>query len=176
MDAQPIIEAIQSGVKDKNLLVRFYALHNGTDLWIDGVTWFFYNLDMEEYLRGEFGIDYPDALYDVIDSNDEFIQRTCFVDGVFKTHSRYEEIQQLLNEYPEEAIEACISLSIPLDKMEESYRGQYKTFAEFVEEQYRETSELDNDILKYFDWERVAEDWEGQFYFEKGFVFDATVG
>lgn len=173
MDAQTVIEKIQSNVKDKTLLVRFYNLHNGTDLWIDGVNWYFYDFDMREYLHEEYGIDLPEGVeltYDVLDASDDFIKETCFVNGVFKTHTRYEEVQKLLVDYSESAISACLALGIDLENMGDAYRGQYESLADFCKEAF-ETPEIPERFLNYIDWERYAEDNMQDYSFENGYVF-----
>lgn len=175
MDAQTIIETLQRDVKDKTLLVRFYNLHNGTDIWIDGLNWRLYDFDMQEYLHEEYGIDIPTpVMFDVMNAYDELTQKTCFPKGIFSRQA-YDSINDALIEMSDEAILAGLSLGFTLDTMADKYRGKWESFEAFVEQNYEETCEEEiRKVLKYFDWSKVAEEWEADYHHSEGFVFHAS--
>lgn len=178
MDAQSIIETLQRDVKDKTLLVRFYNLKNGADIWIDGLCWAMYDFDMKDYLHEEFGIELEgDMTFDVMDADSDFIQRTCFNKGVFSL-STYEKINEALVTHSEEAIEAALVFSINLDVIEDAYCGKYSSFVAFCEQRFNELDlpNIPQDYHKFIDYEKVADDWEQYYHYHEGHVFDATVG
>lgn len=178
MDAQTIIEQLQRDVRDKTLLVRFYNIHNGTDLWIDGLCWRNYDFDMVDYLHEEFGIELEGNMtFDVMDADNDFIKEHCFnAKGLF-SRTNYDEINSALCEFDEDVISSAIAMGIPVSSINsDMYRGKYKDFVSFVEETFAELElyNIPEPYRKYIDYERVAEDWEQQYYFANGHVFDAT--
>ena len=178
MDAQSIIETLQRDVKDKTLLVRFYNLKNGADIWIEGLCWAMYDFDMKEYLHEEFGVDIEgDMTFDVMDSDSEFIQKTCFKKGVFSL-SAYEEINQALVTHSEEVLEAALECGINISDIEDAYCGKYSSFAAFCEHLFSELDlpNIPEEYRKFIDYEKVADDWEQYYHYHEGPVFDATVG
>lgn len=177
MDAQTIIETLQRDVKDKTILVRFYNIHNGTDIWIDGLDWRLYDFNMRDYLHEEFGIDlpeYPALTFDVMDVDSDFIKKTCFPKGIFSV-TAYDLVNSVLVNMSDDAILAGLSLGFTLDTMADKYRGHWESFEAFVEQNYTETCEEEiRKVLKYFDWSKVAEEWEASYLHSEGFVFDAS--
>lgn len=178
MDAQTIIEQLQRDVKDKTLLVRFYNLHNGTDLWIDGLCWRNYDFDMAEYLAEEFGIILSGAMtFDIMNAEEEFIKRHCFNKrGVF-SQTIYDELNDALVEFDEDVIDAAVAMGIPISSINsDMYKGKFKSFVAFVEESFNELElyNIPEQYQKFIDYEKVAESWEQQYYFANGHVFDAT--
>lgn len=184
MDSQAIIERINQDVKDKTLLVRFYNLQNGVDLWIDGLCWSCYDFDMKDYLREELGIELWDMKlsYDVLKSDDDFINRTSFVKGqtgLLFSKDKYDEVNQLINaNYSQSAIEAAFEFGISADNFENAYKGYHENFVSFATGMFDELClhEIPEEYREFIDYEKYAESLEQQYYFSNGHVFDATIG
>lgn len=178
MDSAAVIMAIQNEVIDGDLLVRFYNLQNGTDLWIEGLTWRLYEYDMINYIRREFGFDLSELgsnfMFDVIDAKDDFIRQTCFIDGVFKTKTRYDSIQYLLNNHSKGFIIAAMALGIDLDKAEDLfiYEG---TIVEMLNDQIDDILQSGNigNLGYYIDRDRYIADNKANYSESGGFVFIA---
>lgn len=180
MDSQAIIDRIKQDVKDKTLLVRFYNLQNGVDLWIDVLCWRCYDFDMKAYLREELGIELWDMKlsYEVLKSDEDFYNTHCFYKGVFDT-KKYDEIQQLLagTSLTEEAISAGLDSGIELDNLENALEASgYKDFLSFATDRFKELYfyEIPESVQKFIDFEAYADSIEQDYYFSDGFVFDAT--
>ena len=186
MDAQSVIDQLKRDVKDKTLLVRFYNLKNGTDIWIDGLCWRLYDFDMKMYLSEEFGINIDEMLnqfreepftFDVMDADDDFIKRHCFnKNGVF-SQTTYDHLNAALVDMSDEAIDAGVASGISIDNLNSDvYRGKWPTFAAFAEDLFNELSlhEVPEAYRKFIDYEKVAESYEQDFYYNEGHVFDAT--
>lgn len=180
MDSQAIIDRINSDVKDKTLLVRFFNLQNGVDLWIDALCWRCYDFDMKTYLREEFGIELWDMKlsYDVLKSDEDFYNIYCFSSGVFST-KRFNDIQELLadSSLSLECIEAGLDNGIELDNIENALEASgYKDFQTFATERFKELyfSEIPESVQKFIDFDAYADSIEQDYYFANGYVFDAT--
>lgn len=180
MDSQAIIDRITQDVKDKTLLVRFYNLQNGVDLWIDALCWRCYDFDMQDYLRNEFGIElwHMKLSYEVLKSDEDFYNEHCFYKGVFNT-KRYDEIQELLagTSLTEAAIAAGLGSGIELDNIENAMEGSgYTDFLAYATERFKELyfSEIPECVRPFIDFEAYADSIEQDYYFSNGFVFDAT--
>lgn len=184
MDAQPFIDKIRSNTKDPTLLVRFYNLHNGTDIWIEGLCWRNYDFDMVEFLHEEFGIDlHPTEVlsYDVLDSNDEMVKRHCFKkgqnDSLVFSKTAYDELNDALVDFDESVIDAAVASGIPLAKIDSDvYLGCYKDFKAFATSRFQELElfNIPEEYRKYIDYDVVAESYEQGYYFCDGHVFDAN--
>lgn len=186
MGAQAAIDQLNRDVKDKTLLVRFYNLKNGTDIWIDGLCWRLYDFNMLEYLREEHGIDLESMFnkfreeslsFDIMDAADDFTKRHCFnKNGVF-SQTIYDHLNYALVELSDEAIDAGVASGIPIEKLNSDvYCGKWQSFAAFAEDRFRELSlhEIPEEYRKFIDYEKVAESYEQDFYYNEGHVFDAT--
>lgn len=183
MDSQAIIDRINQDVKDKTLLVRFFNLQNGVDLWIDALCWRCYDFDMEEYLKEEFGIELWDMKlsYNVLKSDEDFINSHCFYKGVFDT-SKYDEIQELLADtsLSEECIAAGLNNGLELSEIEDLLEGEYWDFLTFAKQRFNDLyedlygDEIPNWVRPFIDYEAYADSIEQDYYFTDGYVFDAT--
>ena len=59
-------------------------------------------------------------------------------------------------------------------EFEDAYQGEYNSFEEFVKYRVMDIcSPPPEQIEMYIDWGQMASDWEGDYYFEKGYVFAA---
>ncbi|XAO43521.1 putative antirestriction protein [Aeromonas phage phiA050] len=179
MDSQAIIDRITQDVKDKTLLVRFFNLQNGVDLWIDALCWRCYDFDMKVYLKGEFGIELWDMKlsYNVLKSDEDFINSHCFYKGVFDT-SKYNEIQELLADtsLSQECIAAGLDSGLELNKIEDLLEGEYKDFLAFATQRFNDLygDEIPDCVRPFIDYEAYADSIEQDYYFTDGYVFDAT--
>ena len=178
MDAQTIIEQLQRDVKDKTLLVRFYNIHNGTDLWIDGLCWRNYDFDMEDYLHEEFGIELEGNLtFDVMDALEDSVKKHCFNKKGLFSQTDYDNLQYALAEVDEDVVDAAVQMGIPLASIcADMYRGRHKDFVSFATDMFDELNlhEIPEQFRGFIDYEKVAESYEQQYYFCNGHVFDAT--
>lgn len=178
MDSQVIIETLQRDVKDKTILVRFYNLKNGTDIWIDGLCWRLYDYNMKDYFHEEFGIEIEGAMnFDVMDTNDEMVRRHCFNSNNLFSITNHDNLNFALNEVSGEVINAAVDMGIPLDKINaDIYRGEWKDFTAFATNLFNELElpELPERYREWIDYEKYAESLEQQYYFCNGHVFDAT--
>lgn len=60
------------------------------------------------------------------------------------------------------------------EKFQEAYRGQYDKFVDFVEEDFRECVRIPEELDKYIDFAKIAEDWRHDFWVsDDGHVFRA---
>ena len=89
-----------------------------------------------------------------------------------------EKLRELLDRgyWDEEAIDAAISLGIPLDNFEEAYSGQYHTDAEFAQAMAGEFGDIPNAgssqwPLYCIDWEWAAKELMYDYCEEKGYYF-----
>ena len=157
MDAQTIIEQLQRDVKDKTLLVRFYNLHNGTDLWIDGLCWRNYDFEM--------------------DASEDSVKKHCFNKKGLFSQTDYDNLQYALAEVDEDVVDAAVQMGIPLTSIcAEMYEGRHTNFVSFATGLFDDVSlhEIPEQFRKFIDYEKVAESYEQQYYFCNGHVFDAT--
>lgn len=179
MDSQAIIDRINQDVKDKTLLVRFFNLQNGVDLWIDALCWRCYDFDMKEYLKEEFGIELWDMKlsYNVLKSDEDFINTHCFYKGVFDI-IKYDEIQELLADtsLSEECIAAGLDNGLELSDIEDLLEGEYRDFLTFAKQHFKDLYEYEIPycVRPFIDYEAYADSIEQDYYFSNGFVFDAT--
>lgn len=60
------------------------------------------------------------------------------------------------------------------DKFRDAYCGQYDKFVDFIEERFRETTEIPDYLDNYIDFEAVARDWQHDFWSSNdGHIFRA---
>lgn len=88
--------------------------------------------------------NFPKSLYSESGNIDEIYNYINFIDSTYLSI---------------EAVEAGIELGIPLDKIEEAYRGEYESGADYAEDFFTETGQIDKDdrLTWYIDWEKVFE-------------------
>lgn len=175
MDSQAVIDTLNRDVKDKTLLIRIYNLQNGTDVWIDGLSWRLYDFDLVDYFKEEFGIEFDDSLsFDVLKSDNDFINEVCF--GKAFKQQVYDDVNGLLVNYSDDAIREGFSFGVPADKFDEAYKGHHVNFVSFATGIFDEIElpELPERYRDWIDYEKYAESLEQQYYFSNGHVFDAT--
>lgn len=171
--------------KDETLRIRFYTgtglfpqSGSYSDVWIDGLSWLNYDCNMQEYLHEEYGIDIPDGqTFDVIESSDDFITRTCFNSKGLFSCSQYEYVNDALVDFEEEVIEAAISLGIRPDSLSsDMYRGKFNSFVDFATDLFNDCNlmEIPESLREFIDYEKYAESLEQQYLYADGHVFDAT--
>jgi antirestriction protein len=60
------------------------------------------------------------------------------------------------------------------DKFKEAHMGQYDKFVDFVEERFREVTEIPEHLDNYIDFEKVARDWKYDYWVsDEGHIFRA---
>lgn len=182
MDSYAVQRKIETATKDKSVLIRFYALNNGTDIWIDGESYIYSGEDMKDFLMEECELteDEAEALsqsWDVIGAQG-FAAEFCYQEsGVTKQRvmkwSLYSEIVDTLGKYPEDLIKAGLEMGIEVENIGYQYLGQYESFEKFVEQNFVETLDEDfpKEYIKYLDFEKIAKDWEVDYYYNEGYVF-----
>ena len=87
------------------------------------------------------------------------------------------EFQEKTNELGWEMCVAALTFDIPLDKIEEAYRGQYESMEDYAYELMNDCYDLDGmpSILTcHIDWAGVARDLSFETNFENGFVFSCN--
>lgn len=75
---------------------------------------------------------------------------------------------------PDPMVEAGLACGIPLDRIEGSCLGEYRSLEDYVYSHLSEVYELDKlpgAITCHIDWEGVAHDWSCEVSFESGYVF-----
>lgn len=183
MDAYAIARRIeQAGENDvKNVCIRFYALNNGTDIWISG----------EAFNNAGGMIEF---LTDVVDLDEDLVTQLCespwevtatdgdglelaFIGKVFNWQ-QFGLITCALEEYDADVLRAARDAGVDYDQIGNKYKGQYKDFLTFVTELWNEMyqSELPDFAKNLIDYAIIEEDWnlEGQYVFVNGYVFDVN--
>lgn len=182
MDAYAIARRIeQAGENDvKNVCIRFYALNNGTDVWISG----------EAFNNAGGMIEF---LTDVVDLDEDLVTQLCespwevtatdgdglelaFIGKVFNWQ-QFGLITCALEEYDADVLRAARDSGVDYDQIGDKYIGQYASFIDFVTERYDELYLVDipDHSKSYIDYEAVKNDWEagGNYSFSNGYVFYA---
>lgn len=179
MDSHAATRVIESAATTKSLKIRFFAIQNGTDIWIDGLEYEAFGSSMESYLRIHCGMSAQDS-EDLGESNFEVIATDGFAEDLCLSAkgfdwNLYSTINELLNTYDEDVITAAKDLGIPFAEIEDKYRGKFSSFAAFAEETFNELSrfEIPEAYWKFIDYDKVAEDYEQQYSVSEGHVFDA---
>lgn len=183
MDAYAVARRIeQAGENDvKNVCIRFYALNNGTDIWISG----------EAFNNAGGMIEF---LTDVVDLDEDLVTQLCespwevtatdgdglelaFIGKVFNWQ-QFGLITCALEEYDADVLRAARDAGVDYDQIGNKYKGQYKDFLTFVTELWNEMyqSELPDFAKNLIDYAIIEEDWnlEGQYVFVNGYVFDVN--
>lgn len=181
MDAYAIARRIeQAGENDvKNVCIRFYALNNGTDIWISGEA--FNNAGgMQDYLDEVVGLK-QDIIDQIIASPTEVTAtdgdglELAFIGKVFNWEL-FGLITCALEEYDAEVLRAAKAAGVDYDQIGNKYRGQYKDFRTFVIEYWDELyqGDLPDFVKRLIDYSIIEEDWnrDGQYVFVNGYVFD----
>lgn len=178
MDGYCIARQIEAAQVNKTVCIRFYAIENGKDVWIDGLEYANCGEDMEVFLTSVCNIE-PEIAEKLSQSWDiasakGFAEELCFKTGVFKW-TQYAEISAALDDFDEEVVAAALKLGIPAENIADYYMGSGtpETFAIKV---FRELSlsEIPEEYHKFLDWDSIAEYYGSDFTEQDGYVFDTT--
>jgi len=184
MDSYAVARKIEQASEEsiRNVCMRFYAIQNGKDIWISGEE--FNNAGgMREFLEDFVHLEEKvidelcDRDYEVIATEGDCLELS-FVNGEFDWE-KFGLITRALEDYPEDVVRAACNCGVALDKLSEQYKGHYKSFVAFVEEEWDEMymSQVPEFMQNYIDYEKIAADWDGDgtYIYEEGYVFNENV-
>lgn len=84
------------------------------------------------------------------------------------------ELEKLIEQYGEEAVNACVSLGISLSDFEEAYQGEYSSDENFAQELAEQLGEIDRNAHwphNCIDWEHAAKELMYDYAEENGHYF-----
>lgn len=88
------------------------------------------------------------------------------------TEDEYEALGDYLDNQHEKVTDEYDSDTV--EKFRDAYRGYWANFTEFVEQVYRETYTIPEELDNYIDWDKVARDWQHDYWqSDNGHVFIA---
>lgn len=85
-----------------------------------------------------------------------------------------DKLEELIENYSEEAVNACVSLGIALSDFEEAYQGTYSSDEDFAQELAEQLGEIKKDVswpYTCIDWEHAAKELMYDYAEENGHYF-----
>lgn len=158
---------VGSGVEER-FQIEFYDGEE-TTVWIDTEKYMECSADMETYLK-EIGVDEDVAIaysalgFKVLRTNGSLTGLTYQDSNSFNDEDSWDFVQDLLNQYPLEALEASQELGLPLSEFEDKYLGTWESNAKHAEDYYYEfepeyLNALPNEIKVSIDWDNVYDQY-----------------
>lgn len=159
--------SVGSGVEER-FRIEFYDGEE-TTVWIDTEKYMECSADMETYLK-EIGVGEDVAIaysalgFKVLRTNGSLTGLTYQDSNSFNDEDSWDFVQDLLNRYPLEALEASQGLGLPLSEFEDKYLGTWESNAKRAEDYYygvepEYLNALPNEIKVSIDWDNVYDQY-----------------
>jgi len=124
---------------ERDLCVQFFGL-DGANIWVSAEEILAQGADMKDFLI-HCGID-SDAAKEIVGRDFIYITADGFagnlISGVSFDWDKFAELSKAMGNYDDDVIDAAIHCGIEFSKIEEAYKGYFRTFRDFAENHFEE--------------------------------------